>query len=489
MEQFLILCGIIIKLLLLPRLSSAQQVPPIACPEYFEYLAYNQEYVGRISIRHDPQYQENTLRVEFSQPGSLSSNYVGSLTLWDDEETTKSNLRYGLPIKYRVDFPTPGVLPKLTLMMINDVVLCRASPYPPSSVTLTLSHSLRSTSVPLFTQDPRFVQQTNQRPQRPIWGQSVVQSQPQRATFSSPQVPIPTPVAPQLLPAKVAPRPRPPAPAPAPSTTVGGLAQLSEICGREGPVTSPLLHFGSQVRRGQLPWMAALYERGPDGLRFFCGGTLISASTVLSAAHCFVYAERNLPPSRVGVSLGRNTLDLVSDGLLGEVSVLMVHEAYTPRNYSNADIALLKLSSPVSFGEYIKPICLWNENFRLQLPSGYKSYVAGWGSDEHGNPNTRVAKMTDTDIITEAECLRSLRSSEGIRLVTQNTICASNKQAAGPCSGDSGGGLMLQENNIWLLRGVVSAGQVFTNRCDLTQPVIYTDLARHISWLRQHIWL
>lgn len=160
-------------------------------------------------------------------------------------------------------------------------------------------------------------------------------------------MPIPTPVAPQLLPAKVAPRPRPPAPAPAPSTTVGGLAQLSEICGREGPVTSPLLHFGSQVRRGQLPWMAALYERGPDGLRFFCGGTLISASTVLSAAHCFVYAERNLPPSRVGVSLGRNTLDLVSDGLLGEVSVLMVHEAYTPRNYSNADIALLKLSSPV----------------------------------------------------------------------------------------------------------------------------------------------
>lgn len=73
MEQYLILCGIIIKLLLLPRLSSAQQVPPVACPEYFEYLAYNQEYVGRISIRHDAQYQENTLRVEFSQPGRLNS--------------------------------------------------------------------------------------------------------------------------------------------------------------------------------------------------------------------------------------------------------------------------------------------------------------------------------------------------------------------------------------------------------------------------------
>lgn len=73
MKHFLLVFGIFLKLLLLPWPSSAQQVPPVACPEYFEYLAYNQEYVGRISIRHDAQYQENTLRLEFSQPGFLSS--------------------------------------------------------------------------------------------------------------------------------------------------------------------------------------------------------------------------------------------------------------------------------------------------------------------------------------------------------------------------------------------------------------------------------
>lgn len=53
--------------------SSAQLVPPVACPQYFEYLGYNQEYVGHISVRHDPQFQENTVRVEFSQPGRLDS--------------------------------------------------------------------------------------------------------------------------------------------------------------------------------------------------------------------------------------------------------------------------------------------------------------------------------------------------------------------------------------------------------------------------------
>lgn len=105
-----------------------------------------------------------------------------------------------------------------------------------------------------------------------------------------------------------------------------------------------------------------------------------------------------------------------------------------------------------------------------------------------GNANTRIAKMTDTQIVSETECLRGLKSSESGSHVTARTICASNSQGAGPCTGDSGGGLMLQENDVWVLRGVISAGQRLANRCDLTQPVIYTDLARHIDWVRQNIW-
>lgn len=141
-----------------------------------------------------------------------------------------------------------------------------------------------------------------------------------------------------------------------------------------------------------------------------------------------------------------------------------------------------------SFGDYIKPICLWSENYQLQLPSGHTSYVAGWGADEQGNVNTRIAKMTDTQIVTETECLLGLKSPESGQRVTANTICASNSQGAGPCTGDSGGGLMLQEHDVWLLRGVISAGQTLANRCDHSQPVIYTDLARHIDWVRQNIW-
>ncbi|EDW04736.1 GH22210 [Drosophila grimshawi] len=80
MEQLLMLPAICLTLLLLTWSSSAQ-VPPVACPEYFQYLAYNQEYIGRVSVRHDPQYAENTLRIQFSQRGSLTSVSFAKLDL------------------------------------------------------------------------------------------------------------------------------------------------------------------------------------------------------------------------------------------------------------------------------------------------------------------------------------------------------------------------------------------------------------------------
>lgn len=129
------------------------------------------------------------------------------------------------------------------------------------------------------------------------------------------------------------------------------------------------------------------------------------------------------------------------------------------------------------------PICLWNNNFPLQLPSGYKTYVAGWGADEQGNANTKLSKITDTNIVTHANCLRELPA----RLVQTNTLCA-KKAGAGPCASDGGGGLMLRENNVWLLRGVIAGGQVNGSTCDLTKPAVYTDVAKYITWVQQNMW-
>jgi len=56
--------------------STAQRLPHISCPQYFEYLSFNGQFIGHITIHHDPLYDVNNLVVEFSQYGAY--DWVGT---------------------------------------------------------------------------------------------------------------------------------------------------------------------------------------------------------------------------------------------------------------------------------------------------------------------------------------------------------------------------------------------------------------------------
>ncbi|XP_068153429.1 serine protease 33 [Drosophila tropicalis] len=477
-------------LLVLLQLSRnfGQNIPPIACPQIFQYLAHEQQYIGHIALPLNPELSDNKLEVKFSQRVPPIGGDYGSLTIMDNDNTIRTSLKNGRPLNYRIDFPNPGILPKLTEIAINDNVLCQAPIYPPDSWTLELKHELHSESTPL----QRGRQPARQPPRQPVSQpdfQPELQTEPQ---FAPP--PARRPLAPR--PAVEVPTFREARPLPQPTSNAGfnpaifgSSTDLNSICGREGPAISPLIAFGRDLNDRQMPWMVALYQRESNDVAFLCGGTLISANTVVSAGHCFSFGNNVVAASQVAVSLGRKTLDLLAPGQRRRVTSILIHDHYSSDTWTDADIALLKLHMPVSFTDTIKPICLWNDNYQLDLPSGHTSYVAGWGADEKRNVNTKIAKIARVNILTNEQCINGLRLPDSKGRVTANTICASNNKGAGPCKGDSGGGLMLEENNVWVLRGIVSAGQVTGTICDLTQPVIYTDLARHITWLRSNMWI
>lgn len=77
------------------------------------------------------------------------------------------------------------------------------------------------------------------------------------------------------------------------------------------------------------------------------------------------------------VYLGRDTQQGTNPNEVSrKVSKIIQHPQYSQKNFDN-DVALLQLSSPVTFTNYIKPVCLSaaGSNFK----DGTTFWITGWG--------------------------------------------------------------------------------------------------------------
>lgn len=63
------------------------------------------------------------------------------------------------------------------------------------------------------------------------------------------------------------------------------------------------------------------------------------------------------------------------------------------------------------------------------------------------------------------------------------------RNGTGPCNGDSGSGFILQKDDRWTLRGIVSTSLLDQEQrsCDLKNYVVFTDVSKFMDWLLPHI--
>lgn len=77
------------------------------------------------------------------------------------------------------------------------------------------------------------------------------------------------------------------------------------------------------------------------------------------------------------VKLGAHQLDTYTpEAEVRTVAQVIPHTSYHHEG-SQGDIALLRLSSPIIFSRYIRPICLPAAN--ASFPNGLQCTVTGWG--------------------------------------------------------------------------------------------------------------
>ncbi|XP_045746842.1 chymotrypsin-like protease CTRL-1 [Mirounga angustirostris] len=238
------------------------------------------------------------------------------------------------------------------------------------------------------------------------------------------------------------------------------------------PAIKPALSFSQRIVNGEnavsgsWPWQVSLQDR--SGFHF-CGGSLISQSWVVTAAHC------NVSPGRHVVVLGEYDRSSNAEPLqVLSISKAITHPFWNPTTLNN-DLTLLKLASPARYTKRVSPVCLASPD--EALPAGFKCATTGWGRlSGVGNTTPVRLQQVALPLVTVNQC----RQYWGSR-ITDSMICAGGAGASS-CQGDSGGPLVCQKGNTWVLTGIVSWG---TSNCNVRQPAIYTRVSKFSTWINQ----
>ncbi|MEX0619988.1 MAG: trypsin-like serine protease [Solirubrobacterales bacterium] len=246
---------------------------------------------------------------------------------------------------------------------------------------------------------------------------------------------------------------------------------------------------GSPTRAGDWPWQVALALGGPRTedisarRRAFCGGSLIAADLVITAAHCVADLEPSLL-RQLEVIGGRTWLSN-DGGTSSYVSkrILPFSPGGLPLFLDNGrtawwDVALLKLKRDLPG----PPIKLAGVGESASFAPGMTVKTTGWGVTAPLNPtSSNVLRLITQVVLSDAVCRR-----ENGRFYSPRTMICLGGPAGrtSTCFGDSGGPMVARLSSGWRLVGLTSFGDYF---CDPSVPSVDTRVSGRAvrAWVRR----
>ncbi|KAJ8719661.1 hypothetical protein PYW08_011836 [Mythimna loreyi] len=252
-----------------------------------------------------------------------------------------------------------------------------------------------------------------------------------------------------------------------------GIPEGERIKAAEEKFLSSRIVGGVPAGPGQYPYQAGLLLSiiGIDGTGV-CGGSLISANRVITAAHCWTDGINQV--WRITVVLGSTTL--FSGGTRLDSSVVAMHPDWTPALVRN-DVAVIYLPSSVQFSANIAPIGLPTGSSDF---AGTSAIASGFGLTSDGGTISGGLNHVRLNVIANSAC------SFAFPLILQpSNLCTSGVGGVGACSGDSGGPLVGTENGKDVLIGVVSFGSA--SGCQVNLPSVFARVTSFVSFFNQHL--
>ncbi|HWY19374.1 MAG TPA: serine protease [Solirubrobacteraceae bacterium] len=257
---------------------------------------------------------------------------------------------------------------------------------------------------------------------------------------------------------------------------------------------------GAGAAIASFPFQVALYNpaAGSPAAGFFCGGVIVDATHVITAAHCLAGGGhgRGSVSGEIEVLAGSTRLDRPDPGSVRDPAAsVSIDPRYDPFT-NDYDVGVIALAHPLWSGssaprvngaDTIAPlpidVAAAAGDGEPSSTSAPLATVSGWGdmsAAPSGPPSYPSAlRANGVPLVPEALCREEYASIE--QTITPRMLCAgSSRPRADSCYGDSGGPLVVDRNSParppgdYVLIGLVAFG----NGC--AQPGfagVYTRIA------------